>query len=85
MVCRESTCGATARTFEAWNTRAPDPLREALLWFHAAENHAHRLGWCDEDNGATGPGDIPCRTCAEIADMRNTAADEVERLLGEMR
>ena len=63
-----------------------DELSEALLWSWAAEHHAHRFGeFCDEDNGATGFGDIPCRACAEIADMREAAAAEVERLMKEMR
>ena len=60
-----------------------DELSEALLWAWAAEHNAHDWNDCGEDNDATGPGDIPCRTCAEIADMRDTAAAEVGRLLRE--
>jgi hypothetical protein len=86
-------CGARGPTFSpiirgrrsTWQTRrAPDPLREALMWAWAAEHNAHDWNDCGEDNDATGPGDIPCRTCAEIADMRDTAAAEVGRLLKEM-
>lgn len=63
-----------------------DELSEALLWHYAAESNVHHLGeWCDEDNQATGPGDIPCRRCAEIADMRNAAANEVVRLLSDLQ
>ena len=62
-----------------------DELSEALLWHWAAEHNAHDWNDCGEDNDATGPGDIPCRTCAEIADMREAAAAEVERLLHKRR
>lgn len=64
-----------------------DDLGEALLWLYAAEHNAHTPDpdWCDTDNGATGPGDIPCSECAAIADMRETAEDAVIGLLVAIR
>jgi len=70
----------------AWNRRTRDPLREALLWHWAAEHHEHRWGeTCDNINWGAGFVSIQCRRCVEIADMRTAAADEVRRLLEEMR
>lgn len=59
----------------AGEKRAPDPLREALLWFWVATQwdpvEAHDCDCCD--------------WCVMASAMGNAAADEVERLLGEMR